>query len=103
GNADCATRFNMAMLPAITGVWQGKLNTALMTTSYSIALNSCSGVGIAPFYNGSTLAPASTDIQELQASYPTDKRLVTVRGVVVGVTQNQSKLRTLFIEDPGGG
>ena len=103
GSADCASTNNATMLSSITGIWQGKLNFALMTTSYSLALNSCAGVGVGPVYTGNTLAPASTDIQELQANYPSDKRLVSVRGLVVGVTLNQTKLRTLFIEDPGGG
>ncbi len=103
GSTDCAAKFNAALLPSITGVWQGKFNSTSMTTSYSLVLAGCAGVGVGPNYNGTVLAPASTDIQELQASYPTDKRLVTVRGIVIGVTLNQAKQRTVFLEDPGGG
>lgn len=103
GQGACSALFNGVAFPAITGVWQGKLSSTTMLTSYSLALTSCADLGQGAPYAGSSWAPASVDVQLLQASYPTDGRLVTVSGVVVGVAQNQTKLRSMFIEDPGGG
>lgn len=103
GQSACSALFNGVAFPSISGVWQGKLSSATMLTSYSIALTSCADLGMGAPYVGTNYAPASVDIQLLQANYPTDGRLVTVSGVVVGVAQNQTKLRTMFLEDPGGG
>ncbi len=105
GMSDCAASFNGVALPTIYGVWQGRLNTTVtpQTTSYSMALANCTGLGMGTLYVGTTYAPASTDIQDLQANYPAGKPLVSVHGVVVGVALNQSKLRTMFIQDPVAG
>lgn len=102
GAADCATKATGAALPSITGVWVGRF-LGTMVTSYSLALTSCAGVGVGSFPTSKGYAPATTDIQDLQASYPAGKPLVTVKGVVIGVAINQSRQRTMFIQDPGGG
>ncbi len=103
GMSDCQAKFNGVSLPVITGVWAGRLLSATMVTSYSLALSSCAGVGMGSLPGGTGYAPATTDIQDLQANYPTSKPQVTVRGLVIGVAVNQSKQKTVFIEDPGGG
>ncbi len=102
GMSTCAARFNGAALSSITGVWASRLLTD-GTTSYSLAIASCAGVGVDSDPVGTVTPAASTDIQILQANYPADKPTVTVRGIVVGVAMNQTKLRTVFIEDPAGG
>ena len=102
GMSDCAAKANGAALPTITGIWAGRF-LSTMTTSYSLALSSCAGIGIGSFPASKGYAPASTDIQDLQASYPVGKPVVSVKGVVIGVAMNQTKQRTMFIQDPGGG
>ncbi len=101
GMAVCMDKFNGAALPAVTGIWQGRLNTATMTTAYSIALASCSGVGTGAEYSGTLEAPASFDVQNLQGAYPTDGALRTVRGIVVAV--QSGAVRSFYIQDPVGG
>jgi hypothetical protein len=103
GMSDCTAKFNGVSLPTVTGIWAGRFLSATMVTSYSLALNNCAGLGVGALPAFKNYAPATTDIQDLQASYPSDKRAVTVHGVVIGVAINQSKQRTMFIEDPGGG
>lgn len=98
---DCAAKFNATTLPQISGVWAGRLLSATMTTTYSITLSSCAGVGVGTAYTGSPYAPASTDIQDMQVHYPVGS-VVTVHGVVTGV-QTATTPKTIFIQDPGGG
>lgn len=102
GMSTCAAQFNGVALTSITGVWSSRLLTD-GTTSYSLALTSCAGVGVGSDPVGAVTPAATTDIQALQTNYPAGKPTVTVRGIVVGVAVNQSKQRTLFIEDPAGG
>jgi len=99
--ADCAAKFNAAALPQITGVWAGRLLSSTLT-SYSLVLPNCTFLGVGTPYGGATFAPASTDVQTLQASFPAGGPVVTVRGVVTSV-QFSTKVKTLFIQDPGGG
>ena len=72
GKSTCASRFDGAALSSITGVWASRLLTD-GTTSYSLALTSCAGVGVGSDPVGVVTPAPSTDIQNLQARYPVDK------------------------------
>jgi hypothetical protein len=98
---DCAAKFNGGALPQVTGVWVGRLLASTLT-SYSLALPSCTGLGVGTPYAGVTYAPATTDVHDLQLSFPSGGPVVTVRGVVTSV-QFSNKPKTIFIQDPGGG
>jgi hypothetical protein len=98
--AACAEKFNGASLASVSGLWQGRLATD-GGTGYSIALSNCAGVGVGPDYVGLVEAPASFDIQNLQAAFPANT-VSTVRGVVTAV-QNGNTIRTVYLQDPVGG
>jgi hypothetical protein len=105
GMSTCESKFNGTMIPSISGIWAPRLITVADAglSSYSIAIASCAGLETpGPFVNIKP-APASSDIQELQAAYPSDKPLVTVRGIVTAVQSNQTTTKTFYLQDPVGG
>ncbi len=103
---DCADKFNGASLPSISGVWQGRFTSATNETAYSIALTSCAGVGVGAEYVGNIEAPASFDVQRMQASYARDGRVIVVRGVVTAVSAPSGtamRIQNIYLQDPVGG
>jgi hypothetical protein len=87
-------------LSSITGIWQGSYDSMTMTTTWTLALADCSGVGLGTPYAGSNAAPSSTDIHDTLASAATGTS-VTVRGIVVG-TWSAAPAFGFTIQDTGG-